>query len=121
MSKQRLAETFAHTQRVHESNVSAVDVQFRRQGNDTEIIAGAPLNKRTTVKGYDLQGAIMGPGTSFILESFENAIGRPIANQGRGWIATFDEPHSSLPAGSASATYFIAVGPQLRIGHHQGI
>ena len=112
MSKQRLAEKFAKIQGVDEKNVKAVDVQFRRQGNDTEVILGAPLNMRTTVKGYDLQDAILGPGNSFILQSFENATGLPIANQGRGWLASFNEPHTSLPAGSVNATYLIASAPQ---------
>jgi len=117
MSKQRLVETFARIQGVNEKNVSAINVQFRRLGNDTEIILGAPLNTRTTVKGYDLQEAILGPGNSFILRSFEDATGLPIANQGRGWLASFDEPHTSLPAGSVNATYLLASAPQRFITH----
>ena len=121
MSKQRLVEKFAKIQGVAEKNVEAVEVQFRRQGNDTEVILGAPLNMRTTVKGYDLQEAILGPGNSFILQSFENATGLPIANQGRGWLASFDKPHASPATDSVNATYLIASAPQRRIGYNPGV
>ena len=114
MGRDRLVEKFAEKRGVE---VKAVDVQFRRQGSDTEVIVGAPVNTRTTVRGYDLQDAIGGPGTSFVLRSFEDAIGRPIANRGNGWLAAFDDPQTSPPGVTINATYFITATPQRRLGY----
>jgi hypothetical protein len=108
MSRQRLVESFAKTQRVNDRDVEMVNVSFRRTGSATTVTLGAPVNTGISIgSSHDLSDFILGPGTDFVLRAFERATGRKIANDGRGWLAAFHSPENPS-AGAVNATYFLA-------------